>query len=460
MIIKNKNEIAITELRRQALEIIDAGISRVLPPALLKSALSYDPVRRKLAIHNSTYDISRGRIFVIGAGKAAGLMAQALESIISPEHISDGVVNCNSSDYQTRKIRIIEASHPTPDKRGVNGVKRMLALRDSHSINKNDLVICLISGGGSALMPYPVEEISLEGKQRITEILLSCGADIDEINAVRKHLSMVKGGRLGRFFQPATVNSLIISDVIGNRIETIASGPTAPDPSTFKDAYSVLRKYNLLSLAPKSVTTFLERGCAGEIEETPKSLTNCANYIIGDNRLALESMVLKARELGLTPLILTCEQKGETTTAAHLRAKEILSGKYADYDVLLLGGETTPNLPPNRGKGGRNQQYAAVTMVAMKEYAPEWVFAGVGTDGSDFLPDIAGAIVDDNCLTRAKEKELDAESYLDRYDSNTLLNKIGNSLIMTGATGTNVGDIMVYILKRRRQKRKRSRFTR
>jgi hydroxypyruvate reductase/glycerate 2-kinase len=453
MIIKNRNETAITELRRQALEIMEAGINRVLPPALLKSALSYDPVRRKLAIHNSTFDVSRGRIFVTGAGKAAGLMAQALESIISPEHISDGVVNCNSSDYQTRKIRIIEASHPTPDERGVNGVKRMLGLRNSHSINENDLVICLISGGGSALMPYPVEEISLEGKQRITELLLSCGAQIGEINAVRKHLSKVKGGRLGQFYLPATVLSLIISDVVGNRLETIASGPTAPDPSTFRDAYNVLRKYNLLSLAPKSVTTFLERGCTGEIEETPKSLSNCANYIIGDNRLALESMEVKARELGLKPLILTCEQKGETTAAAHLRAKEILNAKYADYDVLLIGGETTPNLPHNHGKGGRNQHYAAATMVAMKEYALEWVFAGVGTDGSDFLPDIAGAIVDNNSLTRAKDKEIDVQSYLDRYDSNTLFERAGGSLIVTGNTGTNVSDIMVYIMRRKQKRR-------
>lgn len=455
MIIRNKNEISLTGLRGQALEIIEAGIDAVLPPALLKSALTYDPVRKKLAIHNSTYDVSQGRIFVIGAGKASGLMAQAIESIIGPEHITEGVVNCNSGNYQTIRIEIVEAFHPTPDERGVNGVRKMLALKDSHSINENDLVICLISGGGSALMPYPVEEISLEGKRRITELLLGCGADIGEINAVRKHLSKVKGGRLGRFFQPATVVSLIISDVIGNSIETIASGPTAPDPSTFKDAWSVLTRYDLLRKVPRSIVNFLKRGCEGEIEETPKSLDNCANYIIADNMLALESMAQKARETGLSPLIVTARQKGETTTAALLRAKEIIDGKYAGYNAILIGGETTPSLPANHGKGGRNQHFAAVTMVAMKEYAGEWVFAAVGTDGSDFLPEVAGAIVDNNTLSRAKEKGIDVQSYLERYDSNTLLDKTGDSLMVTGSTGTNVCDIMVYILKERRRRQRR-----
>jgi len=449
VIIKNKNELCTTELRKQALEIIEAGIARVLPPAIMKSAVRYDPADKILAVNDDAYPLSGGRIFVIGGGKASALMAETLENILAPENITAGAVTCNckSSDYKTSKIKIIEAGHPVPDQRGLDGVKQMLALKDLYSINEDDLIICLISGGGSALMPYPVDGVSLEDKQRITGLLLGCGAAINETNSIRKHLSRTKGGGLGQFFSPATVISLILSDVIGNDLDVIASGQTCPDPSTFSDAYNVLEKYGLLSSVPESVITFLRSGCRGEIEETPKTLANCRNYIIGDNRLALEAMAEKANEMGLTPYIVTAEQKGDTATAAQLRAAEILSSKYAGYDTVLIGGETTPTLPEVSGKGGRNQHYVAVSMLAMKEYPGEGVVASVGTDGSDFLPDIAGAIVDNSSLDTAESRGIDIQSYLDRYDSNTLLREIGGSLIVTGNTGTNVGDVIVYILK-------------
>lgn len=447
MIIKNKDTLATTKLRKQALDIIEAGITRVLPPNIMKSAVRYDTAGRILTINGDTYRLSTGRVFVIGGGKASGLMAETLENIIHPENISAGVVNCKSGYYKTSKIKIIPAGHPLPDRRGIEGVKKILALREHYSINENDLVICLISGGGSALMPYPVDEVSLRDKQIITELLLSSGAEIDEINAVRKHLSQIKGGWLGHFYSPATVVSLILSDVIGNNLAAIASGPTFPDPTTFSDAYNVLKRYDLLAKAPKSVTDFLRKGCQGEVAETPKTLNNCHNYIIGDNRLALEAMLQKANGMGLTPYIVTAEQKGDTTAVAHSRAREILNLRYAGYDAILIGGETTPKLPVTAGRGGRNQHYAAVSMLAMKQYAGQWVVASVGTDGSDFLPDVAGAIVDNNSLDIAKAKGIDVQSYLERYDSNTLLDKIGGSLVITGDTGTNVGDVVIYLLK-------------
>jgi hydroxypyruvate reductase/glycerate 2-kinase len=446
MIIKNKSELATNELRMQALAIVEAGIAQVFPSAIMKSAVKYDTANKILIVNNDAY-LSRGRIFVIGGGKASGLMAETLESIITPDSISAGVVNCNSGDYSTSKISIIESGHPVPDQRGIDGVTQMLALKDRYSTNVNDIVICLISGGGSALMPCPVDGLSLEDKQRLTGLLLGCGATIKEINSVRKHLSKTKGGRLGQFYSPATVISLVISDVIGNDLDVIASGPTSPDSSTFSDAYSVLEKYGLLSKAPEDIINFLKRGCRGEVEETPKALSNCHNYIIGDNRLALEAMTKEASELGLTPYVVTAEQKGDTTIVAQSRAEEILNKRYVGYDAVIIGGETTPKLPDRAGKGGRNQHYAAVSMLAMKEYAGKWTLASVGTDGSDFLPDVAGAIVDNNSLDIAKSRGIDVNSYLDRYDSNTLLKVIGNSLIITGNTGTNVGDVMVYVLK-------------
>jgi glycerate-2-kinase len=446
MIIKNKNELSNTPLRKQALDIVEAGISRVLPSTVMKYSLKIDPAKKILSIQDKDYDISKGRIFVIGGGKASGLMAQTLEEIIGPGNIACGIVNCNSKNYQTNKIKIVEASHPTPDQRGVRGVEQMLALKDRYSIKKNDLVICLISGGGSALMPCPVDEITLRKKRKMTKLLLESGPTIQEINAVRKHLSKIKGGQLGKFFSPAPVISLIISDVIGNDLDAIASGPTAPDKSTFLDAYNVLDKYEILDKAPRSIVDLLAKGCAGKIEETPKKLDNCTNFIIGDNRLALEAMASEAEKLGFKPFIVTAEQKGDPTDMAKLRAEEILNSKYKNYDVILIGGETTPKLPDNHGKGGRNQHCAAVSMMALKDYPGEWVMTSMGTDGSDYLPDIAGAIVDKNSLETSRTTGIEVQSYLDRYDSSTLLEKIGNSLIKTGNTGTNVGDAAVYIL--------------
>jgi len=442
-IIKNKAALAKTSLRKQALDIIEAGINRVLPPNVIKSTVGYDSARQILTVSGDSYRLSRGRVFVIGGGKASGLMAETLESILPPEKITAGIINGKSAGYNTRQIKLITAGHPIPDERGVNGVKEMLALKPGYAIGKSDLVLCLISGGGSALMPYPVAGVSLKDKQRITELLISSGAEIAEINTVRKHLSRIKGGQLGAHFAPATVVSLILSDVIGNDLAVIASGPTSPDPTTFADACKILERHQLLTRAPRSVAGFWAKGCRGKVAETPKALNNCHNYI----RLALEAMKNKAGEMGFTACIITAQQRGDTTAAAQSRAREILSARYAGYDALLIGGETTPKLPTPAGRGGRNQHFATASMLALASYPGEWVVASVGSDGSDFLPEVAGAIVDHNSLGNAQKKKIDVKAYLDRYDSNTLLEQLGGSLIITGATGTNVGDIMLYLFR-------------
>ncbi|MFC1933476.1 glycerate kinase [Chloroflexota bacterium] len=447
MIIRNKQELATTELRTQALEIIEVGIERVLPEVLMRSSVSYDHSNRILTVNGHNYDVSKGRIFVIGGGKASGLMAKTIEDIVGVNNIMAGVVTCKSgsNNFETRKIKMVPAGHPIPDQRGVNGIHEMLHLKTAYSINENDLLLCLISGGGSALMPCPADGINLKDKQYVTELLLSSGADIYEINTVRKHLSQTKGGRLGNCYSPASVVSLILSDVIGNDLSIIASGPTYPDSSTFSDACSVLEKYKLLFRLPGRIADFLRKGSRGLLEETPETLENSHNHIIGDNTLALEAMAQKARNMGFAPHIVTAEQKGETSTVARFRANEILSGKYAKCNALLIGGETTPTLPAYAGKGGRNQHYAAISMLAMARYPGEWLVASVGTDGSDFLPGVAGAIVDQNSFDIAQAKEIDVKSYVERYDSNTLLNSIGSSLIITGDTGTNVGDVNIYL---------------
>jgi glycerate-2-kinase len=443
VIVKNRDKLSVTKLRKQALDIIESGIERVLPPNIMKASVRYDAATMILSIQGDSYPLSSGRIFVIGGGKASCLMAETLESILFPGSITVGWVNCKGGRYRTHKIKTVTAGHPLPDQRGIEGVGRMLSLKQQYAIGKGDLVICLISGGGSALMPCPVHEVSLKDKQRTTELLLGSGAEIAEINVVRKHLSRTKGGRLGQYFSPATVVSLILSDVIGNDLGVIASGPTFPDSSTFSDALGVLSRYDLLDGVPEQVTEFLKKGCRGEVAETPKTLSNCYNYIIGDSKLALAAMRKRAIDIGLSPYIVTAEQKGETTAVAQTRANEMLNGRYDGYDAVLIGGETTPKLPSSPGRGGRNQHYAAISMLAMQPYPGDWLVASVGTDGSDFLPDVAGAIVDHRSLD--KTGGLDVSSYLDRYDSNTLLGKIGDSLVVTGDTGTNVGDVMVYL---------------
>ncbi|UCG54378.1 MAG: DUF4147 domain-containing protein [Dehalococcoidia bacterium] len=229
--------------------------------------------------------------------------------------------------------------------------------------------------------------------------------------------------------------------------QVIASGPTYPDNTTFSDALDILKKYDLISKTPKSVFIHLEKGHHGKLIETPKCLDNCYNYIIGDNKVALEAMLIKAREIGFTPLLVTAEQKGETTKVAIERANEILQKKYIGYNALIIGGETTPRLPTPAGKGGRNQHYAAESVVAMNKYPGQWVVASINSDGSDFLPDVAGAIVDMNSLIKARTSKSDYKTYMAKYDSNPLLTKIGNSLVKTGNTNTNVGDLTLYLLQ-------------
>lgn len=446
LIIKNREYLISSGLRARAVELIEAGIRRVLPSNLMRSSIKYNRRNKRLAVNGVKYGLARGRVFVIGGGKASGLMAEELEIIIGPESITAGTVNCKTGGYKTEKIAIVQAGHPVPDAAGVHGVREMLAMKARYNIVRSDLVICLISGGGSALLPCPVTGVTLEDKQDITQLLLRCGADIKEINTVRKHLSLIKGGGLAAFYKPARVISLVISDVVGDDLAVIASGPTVADPSTFKDAYAVLQKYGLLEKAPQNTLSFIRRGYEGAEAETPKELGNCDNYIIGNNHMALEAMAEKAKDMGLKPCIITAEMAGDTSTVAYRLGTEVNDGRYRGFDVVLLGGETTPTLPENSGRGGRNQHYAAVSMMAMKDCPCPWVVASVGTDGSDYLPDVAGAMVDNRSLDMAKAAGLDVDDYISRFDSNTLFTKMGRSLIVTGPTGTNVSDVLLYLL--------------
>ena len=444
-IIKNRSVIGTTKIRRQALDIIEAGIEVVLPDRLVKTAVRFDEKRRILFVHGDEFQIGDGRIFVVGGGKAGGAMAVALEEILGPENIAAGVVSSKSAGCAAKKIDVIEAGHPIPDARGVHGVKRMFALKTDHDIGEKDLVICLISGGGSALMPMPADGIPLEDKKEITRLLLRCGADIHEINTIRKHISMVKGGLFGKHFEPARVVSLIISDVIGDDMDVIASGPTIADRSTFSDALLVIEKYELRKTIPRNVLDHLEAGARGEIPETPKKLSRTLNFIIGRNKTALEAMKKKATELGFNPVIVTDPLSGDTEKAAVIICKKVFEKRYPGFDVIIAGGETTPSLPEKAGRGGRNQHFTLVSLREMVRSPDGWLVASVGTDGSDYLPETAGAIVDDGTIKLVESPGLDIDSYISGFDSNGFFKKIGGCLIETGPTGTNVGDVMLLM---------------
>ena len=356
MIIKNHGDLGTTPARRQALDIVESGIQRVLPGTIMTAALRYEPSRDSVEVMGRAVDLSKGRVFVVGGGKAAAAMTRLLEDIIGSRRISAGLVTTKygESAFDLGTIEVIPAGHPVPDRQGVDAVRRMLDLKSRFSIGRDDTVICLLSGGGSALLPCPVDDITLGEKQAVTGLLLASGANITEINCVRKHLSKTKGGQLGRHFAPATVISLILSDVVGNDLGVIASGPTYPDLSTFSEALAVLRKYDIDGSCPAGVLHYLERGHSGVVPETPKSLDNCRNFIIGDLRLALDAMRAKASALGLRPLLVTGEQTGETGAAAWLRAGEIVGQEYQWFQ-RDIGGWRNDATAAGRSRHGREE---------------------------------------------------------------------------------------------------------
>jgi len=454
MLIKNYKQLATTKTRRQLLKIIEAGIKAVLPSQIMPTVLSYNKRKKILQIKltlpngkhiNELYKI-KGRIFVVGGGKATGLMAESLEKIIPVKDITAGIVNCVNNKYKTNKIKVVKANHPTPDMNGVKGVKQMLALQEKYNINTNDLVLCLISGGGSSLLPLPAQNITLKDIQKITKLLLICGAEIHEINCVRKHLSKVKGGQLAKFFAPAKILSLIISDVVGNDLDTIASGITAPDKTTWQDVYYILKKYKLLSQVPKNIIKLV---LAGKIPETPKKLINCDNYIIANNLIALKAAAKQAKKLKLSASIITDKQIGDTQKVATNIAKKIISNKYKNQ-VIILGGETTPTLPQKHGMGGRNQHFTATTILTLKNLKKNYTMASIGTDGIDYIPQAAGAIIDQQTLNKIQDKKINIEKYINNFDSYNLFRKLNNSLIKMDNTGTNVGDVIVYIIDKKK----------
>ncbi|HKX81896.1 MAG TPA: glycerate kinase [Nitrososphaera sp.] len=433
---------------RLVLSAIEAALGSVNPAQLIQNSVR---MGRKLVIRGMD-----GRPFVcekfdnayvVGAGKATAQMSNALCRILADKVVGGAItVPYGQKSLQDRKyasvIQVKEASHPIPDSQGVQGSKNIL--RTLSLASKNDVVFVLISGGGSALMPLPAAGLRLVDKKRMTLKLLKSGATIDEINVVRKHLSSIKGGQLAKYAGGARIISLVLSDVIGDALTSIASGPTAPDPSTFAHALAIVRKYSIADSRDPAFRHLLQ-GSEGLVEETPKPnsplFKRVQNVIIGNNRLACLGAANYLRLHSFRTTYLGSNFGGEARDLGSMLARRsYLLQKSRRRAAVVLGGETIVTMKKSAGKGGRNQEAALSAAANFK--GKHLAIACVGTDGIDGNSDAAGAIISDATIKIIREKNLNLENYLCRHDSYHAL-RAAKSLIITGFTGTNVNDISI-----------------
>lgn len=436
-------------LKKNAFSIFKAGVEAVDPGMLIKRMVKLN--NNLLTVHDREYDLCRyEKIIVVGGGKASAVMASEIEEILQ-SRITDGlVITSRGNSTAIQRVRIVEAGHPIPDESGVRGTSVLLEMLESSG--ENTLVICLISGGASALLTAPHDTISVKHVQVLTNELLACGATIKEINTVRKHLSRVKGGNLAATACPAEVVTLILSDVVGNPLDVIASGPTVPDSTTYSNAVEVLDKYGLSRKTPLPVIEHLERGAGGEIPETPKPgeplFSKVQNCVIGTNREALKGAEKRAEELGYNTLILSSFIEGEARNAAKIHAsiaKEIIENNepVAKPACLLSGGETTVTVR-GTGEGGRNQEFVLSFAIEL-DGAESVSILSAGTDGIDGPTDAAGAYANGGTCNKARTLGIDPIHHLNNNDSYSFFKAL-DDLVITGPTNTNVMDLSIILV--------------
>jgi len=447
----NASSPIIRKAREIVQDAIEDAFKAVDPKEVVRSKVTLDG--DQLDVNGKIFDLAGfERIFVMGGGKASGSMAEAIEEILG-ERIEDGLIvvpHGTASQYKTKQIKFHEASHPVPDESSVQAARKLLDL--ASQTEENDLIIFLISGGGSSLIAIPRDGIPLTDKRKVTEMLLRSGATINEMNTIRKHISGFKGGFFARRVYPATIISLLLSDVIGDQLDVIASGPTVPDSTTFHDAVHILKKYDLWKKTPMSIRSVLSNGVKRLIQETPKSddpaFRRAHNIIIGNNRLACSAAIESLNKSGLKTLFLTSFAKGEARDLGIMLAaigKEIIAaGNPLQRPVgVVIGGETTVTVT-GKGRGGRNQEIALAASLEI-DCLERIVVASASTDGIDGPTDAAGAIVDGDTITRSEEMKLDAKEHLKNNDSYSFFSKLGD-LICTGPSGTNVNDLSILVV--------------
>ncbi|MBK5261760.1 MAG: glycerate kinase [Peptostreptococcaceae bacterium] len=433
--------------RQTAIDIFMAGVESVKPNNLIKRYVSINSTTLKIEDINFDFSVIKN-IYVVGAGKASVLMAQAMELILGYRITAGHIITKYKHSVPLKFIEITEAGHPVPDENGIKGTNRILEI--VNNAGKDDLVICLISGGGSALLADVPEGCTLDNVKEVNSILLKTGASISEMNCIRKHLSKVKGGQLARTAYPARVISLILSDVIGDLLDVIASGPTAPDPTTFSDAISIIKKYKIENEIPERILQVLWEGFDKKRQETLKEsdevLLHTNNLIIGTNLLALKTAKEKAQSLGYETQIITNKLDGDVVDVANYIVEISKKTKLEKIDrniCLLFAGEPTVNVTGN-GMGGRNQHLAIIT-AQLIENLSNITFLSGGTDGTDGPTDATGAVVDSFTSQNARILDLNMEQYINNHDSYNFFKQEGG-LIITGPTQTNVMDLMVVLI--------------
>jgi hydroxypyruvate reductase len=441
--------LSLSRLRADAREIFAAGVKSADPFAAVLKAVELENDR--LRVGDRIYQLSGiQKVFVGGCGKACAPMALALETALGAK-ISGGVIVVkHGHGLQLDRIKVIEAGHPVPDEAGLDGARQIIEL--ARRCGAGDLLFFLISGGGSALLPAPTDGLTLEDKKKTTEALLKSGATIREINAVRKHISRIKGGRLALLAAPARLIALILSDVVDDALDAIASGPTVPDHSTYEDCLEILQRYDLSRQVPRSVVDILQRGAKGRVAETPKKseklFRNVQNIIIGSNTQALAAAQQRAEALGYHSWVLTNAMAGESRDVAKSHStliKEIVeTNKPVPRPACLLsGGETTVTVRGD-GMGGRNQEFCLAAAMEVEGMDGVVILSG-GTDGTDGPTDAAGGIVDGSTLNRGRARNLDAAEFLSRNDSYNFLRSTGD-LLVTGPSLTNVMDLQITLI--------------
>ncbi len=451
----------------QLTEIFRAGVNGVDPYDLITAAISLEKsvLKIKTEDFDQSFDLEEiEKIVVIGAGKATARMALAMEHLLGPKITGGCIVVKYGHTEPLESIRCIEAGHPIPDENGVQGSRELLALAEK--ADKTTLVFILISGGGSALMPYPCKHrvkdreitFTLEEKQSVTRCLLACGATINEINCIRKHLSGIKGGHLAKAIYPATSVNLILSDVVGDSLDAIASGPTVPDPTYYDDVMAIINKYNLTEKMPVKMMELVHLGMDGTLPETPKPgdpvFNNSTNVLIGTNYLSLNAAAARANDLGFTSIILSSQITGEAREVA-----KVLYGIGKDAKkrnllgpgnlCIITGGETTVTIR-GCGKGGRNQELALAFLAEMESGPADAggiYFLSASTDGNDGPTDAAGAFASKELLELAETAGCKINAYLQENNAYEFFDRLGH-LLKTGPTNTNVCDLQMMLIIR------------
>ena len=439
MIFSNYEKIANNKERRMLLNLIDYGINNIKSKNLIKKFVKFE--NKKLIVKGGEFDIKNKRIFVIGAGKMSGEMAFELENIIGPDNITYGFINTNFIKNKPKKIILNKSDHPIPSLSGLNGAKKILEIKEKFNLNENDVIIALISGGGSSLLPYPVDEIPFKDKKKMIIELIKSGADGHEMPVLKKKISKIKGGKLAEYFYPTPIISLIVSDVTNNNIGSVASGPLTKDISTFKDALNIIKKYNLQDKLPKSVLDFILKN---QDSSTKQKLEHVKQFLLANNESLINNIEDCAKKIGLKVIKIKNIQGESKKVAEHIcnKLNDIPINKPT---LIIYGGETTVTLNNNSGRGGRNQEFILSCLKYFNyNKFDNFAIASIASDGMDYIKESCGAIIDKKSFYLVNKKKINLDEYLEKHDSHKILKKI-NSNLMSGLTGVNVGDIMVFL---------------